>query len=1073
MPLNLCKIEGDLLHHHSLARINLQVAKALHKAGYQVEVSQRNNSDQLDRWSLPDIDTYYDMLRDKGTPDVIFRHGFPPDFSKPQAGKVVYQQPWEFESFPRDWKFAWARTAEHIVCPSTYVQNMLIADGVPVKSTLIHHGINEEFLEEVEPLDIGLDPDKLSLLFVGGTIMRKGIDVLLDAVEAAFTEDDDVQLVIKDHPFYGSDISARIEQMKIPVIYLRNFFSPRQMVQLYAACDVFVLPSRGEGFGLPLIEAMAQGLTIVAPNHTGLADFATQKDMHIIPSKPVELDGSQLNNLQCVHTPMVHEPDKDALVDILRNVERPVDRLRYRSLLPTWEDSGAKYVKVFEGVANSSSAPIYMTDNLVGSRRVGLVPNLIQEGKIDEAIKLDSKDPNLWLTKARMVIQGGDLDGGLALVDEAMKLDSKAKVKYLLLRGRTQLDFFRSTNRRKYQINGIRDILDAAEQEPTIQVTQYLKDVKIPTAELQARYDKLLSDRKTISCVMICRNEEKHIERALSSIRPYVDEIVVVDTGSTDGTAAIVDKYADIHVQRPDFFDPEKKTLRSFSEARNHSISLATSDYIFWLDADDEVSAGAGMMIRKLASDGMGAASFPVHCPQANKDGGQSENRVRHYRFFQNLPSIRFSGDIHEQVAPSIIEAGLIPVAVDTPIHHHGYLDVTRLDEKYDRNLLILEQTDSGDDWSGFNLMTTWLLKGDAEKAIEFGEARLGQLNLKQAHAGKYLSTLTGAHASLKHFDRALEIIQMGIDCGTNLVEHYYNAGGIYITKAQEATGKEKDALLAEAESWFTKASEAPLFCRGGAVDIDTGGTKALLNIGQIRMLRGNIEGAREAFLQVLSKADDQFARQQLIACYKTLGDKWAADRHQFILSKQIDKHFSDLAQQAQIKMENGSVEEAVGIFKGITDQIPTEPGANLNYAISLMVSHKYEEAVRYLQRSIGFGPSSQAYYQLAKCFREQGKYEQAAVACDIALELEPGHGSFHFEMGMACAGMNLPRLALKSLQYGSLLGFNPPEALVAAGRCHIQLGNKPDGLEMIRRAQDINVKSLDKAADIYDALIH
>lgn len=83
----------------------------------------------------------------------------------------------------------------------------------------------------------------------------------------------------------------------------------------------------------------------------------------------------------------------------------------------------------------------------------------------------------------------------------------------------------------------------------------------------------------TISLAMIVMNEEKTIERCLNSVVEIVDEIIIVDTGSTDSTKELCSKYTD---KIYDF-----QWIDDFSAARNYSYSFATKDYILWLDADD------------------------------------------------------------------------------------------------------------------------------------------------------------------------------------------------------------------------------------------------------------------------------------------------------------------------------------------------------------------------------------------------------------------------------------------------------------------------------------------------------
>ncbi|MGE5404944.1 MAG: glycosyltransferase [Candidatus Saccharibacteria bacterium] len=96
----------------------------------------------------------------------------------------------------------------------------------------------------------------------------------------------------------------------------------------------------------------------------------------------------------------------------------------------------------------------------------------------------------------------------------------------------------------------------------------------------------------TISLCMIVKNEEETLGRCLDSIKDLVDEIVIVDTGSTDRTKEIAERYsAKIH----DF-----EWIDDFSAARNYSFSKATQDYILWLDADDVLFETDREKLKKL-----------------------------------------------------------------------------------------------------------------------------------------------------------------------------------------------------------------------------------------------------------------------------------------------------------------------------------------------------------------------------------------------------------------------------------------------------------------------------------------
>lgn len=96
----------------------------------------------------------------------------------------------------------------------------------------------------------------------------------------------------------------------------------------------------------------------------------------------------------------------------------------------------------------------------------------------------------------------------------------------------------------------------------------------------------------TISLAMIVKNEEKNIKRCLNTVFNVVDEIIIVDTGSTDKTKAICSTYTS---KVYDF-----KWIDDFSAARNYSYSLTTMDYVLWLDADDFLLPEDAIKLKKF-----------------------------------------------------------------------------------------------------------------------------------------------------------------------------------------------------------------------------------------------------------------------------------------------------------------------------------------------------------------------------------------------------------------------------------------------------------------------------------------
>ncbi|MEZ6195377.1 MAG: glycosyltransferase [Planctomycetota bacterium] len=195
-----------------------------------------------------------------------------------------------------------------------------------------------------------------------------------------------------------------------------------------------------------------------------------------------------------------------------------------------------------------------------------------------------------------------------------------------------------------------------------------------------------MSRRHRVSLCMIVRDEAATLERCLRSAAPFVDEICILDTGSTDDTIAIAER-AGARVARAAW-------THHFSEARNASLELATGDWILVLDADETLRADDLSAFDALVDDAS-VEGAQLRLDNDYGDGRHLECLI--LRLFRNRPEYRFDGAIHEQVAPRVLagakERGTSLVTARVTIDHDGYTETARRDKKKDeRNRPIFER---------------------------------------------------------------------------------------------------------------------------------------------------------------------------------------------------------------------------------------------------------------------------------------------------------------------------------------------------------------------------------------------
>ncbi len=147
----------------------------------------------------------------------------------------------------------------------------------------------------------------------------------------------------------------------------------------------------------------------------------------------------------------------------------------------------------------------------------------------------------------------------------------------------------------------------------------------------------------SISLCMIVKNEEKQLARCLNSVKALVDEIIIVDTGSSDNTVEIAKKFTNkiYHFE----------WINDFAAARNYSFGLASSDYIMWLDADEVITRNNVNKLLKLKSN-LTSDTYMLQNHISFDENNKPTYVYYRERILRNCNNAKWEGCIHECIAP-------------------------------------------------------------------------------------------------------------------------------------------------------------------------------------------------------------------------------------------------------------------------------------------------------------------------------------------------------------------------------------------------------------------------------------
>lgn len=340
---------------------------------------------------------------------------------------------------------------------------------------------------------------------------------------------------------------------------------------------------------------------------------------------------------------------------------------------------------------------------------------------------------------------------------------------------------------------------------------------------------------RTLSLVMIVKNEEQYLAKCLMSVKPITQEMIVVDTGSTDRTKDIAKAFG------AKVFDFAWNA--DFAAARNFSLSKASGDWIFVMDADEVLSPlDYPFFITILKKTTAPRTAYSINTRNYSNsaaDEGWSPNDEKYslesagcgwfpskkVRLFPRDEAIGWVNPVHEMVEPTLAKRGIEIRSGDAVIHHYGRLNQEKLIAKHEHYYAL------------------------GKKKLE-----------ENSNDSKALFELAIQAAELKKYDEAIELFKLVIALKPDDDLAYYNMGANYL-----AIGKYNEALIASKK----------------AIELAPGRKEAATNYATSELLVGDLSHAAALIQDVVDKNPDYPVGLALLASiYFIRGDNESGWRY-------------------------------------------------------------------------------------------------------------------------------------------------------------------------------------------------
>lgn len=528
-----------------------------------------------------------------------------------------------------------------------------------------------------------------------------------------------------------------------------------------------------------------------------------------------------------------------------------------------------------------------------------------------------------------------------------------------------------------------------------------------------------------LSLAMIVRDNEDTIEAAMRSIKPWVDEMIVVDTGSKDQTPDIC---RDLGAKVFEF-----PWCDDFSAARNESLKHCTGDWIFWMDSDDVIDEGNGRALRALLAQAIPETMLgfvvQVHCPNRRNDGTMDKTVVDHVKLLRNRPDLRFEGRIHEQILPAIRAANGDVAFSDLFVIHAGSdQSENGKARKIERDLRILHaelEEQPEHPFVLFNLGMTYADIDEHDKAIDYLLQSINLSDPGQSQVRKAYALLVGSCMQANRIDEAWQACANGRALFPKDPELLFREGMIHhhLGRLHQAARAYLAALSNDDDRHFT------------SIDPDIVGNKARHNLARVYEDMEDYPKALQLWQQIVSEVPgyrlgwrgigEIYLKQERWDEASSLAERLLHDPMLHspalraegallaanisiaigqpgqacqLLDEALAHHPADidlLRSLSKVVFEQKAPDEALPVLKHLASADPKDASAHHNLGTIYLRLDRYDESIQAFEQSLRLRPkSTMTSLYLGHALSGAGRHEEALAVWKDALRGSPGDAS-------------------------------------------------------------------------------